>query len=93
MWAYGDGQLVKRFPNLCYWDYCLNSAELLFISGLFSIALPFVLPLRDSMVLALRMVIAIIGANIIHDCYRHLWRDAERHSDIDTTAEMGRCRH
>ncbi|KAF8341959.1 hypothetical protein F5887DRAFT_918945 [Amanita rubescens] len=78
------GRLVKRFPNLCYWDYCLNSAELLFLGGIFPIALPLVLPLWDSTIFALRMVVAIIGANIIHDCYRHLWRDTERHSDMNT---------
>ena len=85
MWAYGDGRLVKRFPNLCYWDYCLNSAELFFLCGLFSITLPLMLPLRESLILVLRMVVAIIWANVVHDCYRHLWTDAERHRDMNTT--------
>ena len=85
MWSYGDGALVKRFPELCYWDSCLNSAELLFLSSLLSLPLTFVLPLWDTLVLALKMIVSIIVANIIHDCYRHLWRDAERHNAMNTT--------
>ncbi|KAK2462169.1 hypothetical protein APHAL10511_005801 [Amanita phalloides] len=85
MWSYGDGALVKRYPDLSYWDYCFNSTELLLLSTALLLVLPFVLPLRTSTTLVLGMIVSITMANIIHDCYRHLWRDAERHRDMNTS--------
>ncbi|KAF8340873.1 nucleotide-diphospho-sugar transferase [Amanita rubescens] len=84
-WAYADGVLLKRFPEYCYWDYCPNSAELLFLSGLVSIVLPLALPLWDSPILSIRMLVATIVANIIHDCYKHLWKITEHHRGMNTT--------
>ena len=84
-WAYADGVFLKRFPEDCYWDYCPNSAELLFLSGLVSIVSPFALRLWDSLILAFRMVVAIVLANIIHDYYRHLWKLAKHHNDMNTS--------
>ncbi|KAF8622022.1 hypothetical protein AX15_007312 [Amanita polypyramis BW_CC] len=85
MWSYGDGALVKRFPEISYRDYCLNSAELLLLSGLTSIISPFFLSPRTSFLLSVKLIVSVIAANTVHDCYRHLWRDANRHENMDTT--------
>lgn len=36
------------------------------------------------MILGLKFFVAIVAANVLHDAYRHLWRDANRTLDIRT---------
>ncbi|KAG1726340.1 uncharacterized protein EDB91DRAFT_1166354 [Suillus paluster] len=61
----GDGRLIKLYPNLAYLDHTPNSAELF---------------TRSSIVLyvAMSLAMATVIANIAHDVYHHLWRDADR---------------
>ncbi|OJA10950.1 hypothetical protein AZE42_04647 [Rhizopogon vesiculosus] len=81
MWSKGDGGLIKLYPNLTYVDHTPNSAELFLISaalvifGVFSYLFT-----RSSIVLdvAMSLAIATAIANMVHDVYRHLWRDADR---------------
>jgi len=77
MWAKGDGALTKMYPELSYVDGAPNSAELLLVSvaALLTGAL---LGRRGLTWLAGRAVTALILANVAHDLYRHLLRDAAR---------------
>lgn len=85
MWSKGDGMLVKLYdPQLTYRDYTTNAAETLVCS-----ALVFMVGLVGCNIwlslLGLRMAVATLLANVIHDLYRHLWRDAHRAKSIKTT--------
>ncbi|EKM59541.1 glycosyltransferase family 2 protein [Phanerochaete carnosa HHB-10118-sp] len=87
MWAKGDGALVKLYPQFVYLDVP-NSAELLLLCFVFSLAtlaarswLPV---LGSSWLTGLQATVSVFTANIVHDCYRHLWRDAERTKTIQT---------
>ncbi|KAL6297980.1 glycosyltransferase family 2 protein [Sparassis latifolia] len=94
MWSKGDGALIKLYPDLTYRDIP-NSAELLSLSALvilsgFSLWMSLLL-LHGSasksflLLLGLRMCIAVLLSNILHDMYRHLWRDANRAAAIKTS--------
>ncbi|EFI26813.1 NAD-dependent epimerase/dehydratase [Coprinopsis cinerea okayama7 len=94
MWAYGDGMLVARFPELTYRDYAPNSAEYL----LLAIALPFiVLPLGDNLLSSLYLTAYLIAkglssvvlANVLHDIYRHLWQHPERDAGLNSSIKSG----
>ncbi|KAF8273743.1 glycosyltransferase family 2 protein [Lactarius quietus] len=77
MWAKGDGSLIKMYPELTYLDGAPNSAELLLIST--ATFLAGVLPWRRGFImLGARAAAAVILANVTHDLYRHLLRDAAR---------------
>jgi nucleoside-diphosphate-sugar epimerase/glycosyltransferase involved in cell wall biosynthesis len=77
MWSRGDGALIKMYPELTYLDGAPNSAELLLVSAatLFAGVL---LWRRGLMMLGARGAAALILANVTHDLYRHLLRDAAR---------------
>jgi GT2 family glycosyltransferase len=77
MWAKGDGALTKMYPELSYVDGAPNSAELLLVSV--AMLLAGALLRRGAFALfGARAVAAMILANILHDLYRHLLRDAAR---------------
>lgn len=86
MWSYGDGGLIRKFPELTYKEWSGNAAEslLALVLALF-IVLPLVLLrvfpfgyLDMGMLLGVLVkgVIAIVTANITHDAYRHLYLNA-----------------
>ncbi|KAH9171095.1 glycosyltransferase family 2 protein [Lactarius sanguifluus] len=77
MWSKGDGALIKKYPELTYLDSAPNSAELLLMSAgtLFAGIL---LWRRGLIVLGARGAAAVFLANVTHDLYRHLLRDATR---------------
>ncbi|KAG1888066.1 glycosyltransferase family 2 protein [Suillus subluteus] len=81
MWSKGDGGLIKLYPNLTYLDQSPNSAELLLISTASTVlgALMYLFT-RSSIVFIVSMSLAMatVIANIVHDMYRHLWRDTNR---------------
>ncbi|KAJ7505295.1 NAD-dependent epimerase/dehydratase [Mycena galericulata] len=86
MWGQGDGGLIGRYPELSYRDFP-NSAELLLGSVvLFSTGIISGVAGRSWAIssLALKWAFAILCANIVHDSYRHLWRDRERTRDFET---------
>ncbi|KAG1805302.1 glycosyltransferase family 2 protein [Suillus subaureus] len=81
MWSKGDGGLIKLYPNLTYLDHTPNSAELFLISTASTILGAFTyLFTRSSVVFIVSMSLAMatVIANIVHDMYRHLWRDTNR---------------
>ncbi|KAF8311705.1 glycosyltransferase family 2 protein [Clavulina sp. PMI_390] len=89
-WAHGDGALVKKYPNLCYWDYAPNSGELALLITIFAIIETitrlikgFIVPRAQAFLWlpllpleAMKLAVIVIVANLIHDLYRHLYRDA-----------------
>jgi nucleoside-diphosphate-sugar epimerase len=77
MWAKGDGALTKMYPELTYIDGAPNSAELLLVSGATLFA-GILLRRPDFASFGARAVVALMMANILHDLYRHLLRDAAR---------------
>ncbi|KAG1730868.1 NAD-dependent epimerase/dehydratase [Suillus paluster] len=81
MWSKGDGGLIKLYPNLTYLDHSPNSAELFLISASLAILGAFTyFSTRSTTMLnvAMSLAMATAIANIAHDVYRHLWRDADR---------------
>ncbi|KAJ6585016.1 NAD-dependent epimerase/dehydratase [Mycena capillaripes] len=86
MWGQGDGGLIKVYPELTYRDFP-NSAELILGCALacgagvvFGVATGSWGP----SLLGLKCGLAVVLANIIHDCYRHLWRDVSRTLSFET---------
>ena len=77
MWSRGDGALIKMYPELTYLDGAPNSAELLLISAATLMAGIF-LWRHGLIMLGARGALAVILANVTHDLYRHLLRDAAR---------------
>lgn len=77
MWSRGDGALIKMYPELTYLDGAPNSAELLVISAA-TVFAGVLLWRRGLIMLGARGVAALILANVTHDLYRHLLRDAAR---------------
>ena len=83
-WSKGDGALIKRYPELVYLD-SPNSAELLLFSAVTSCltsGLNILTPKR--IWVGSNLLVAVFLANILHDCYRHLYRDADRACAIKT---------
>ena len=81
MWSKGDGGLIRLYPDLTYVDHTPNSAELFLISASLAIFGVFTyLFTRSSIMLnvAMSLAMATVIANMAHDVYRHLWRDADR---------------
>ncbi|KZT20645.1 glycosyltransferase family 2 protein [Neolentinus lepideus HHB14362 ss-1] len=93
MWSKGDGGLVKLYPEYTYLDVAPNSAEMLLLSGLLALLGGFQLLITGhlrALAFAGRSVCAVIVANVMHDVYRHLFRDAERTKAMKTTVSGGR---
>ncbi|KAJ2912126.1 hypothetical protein MD484_g8287, partial [Candolleomyces efflorescens] len=87
MWAYGDGLLVSRFPELSYRDYAPNSAELaclcLFLSPVAALLLVIFTDTSDQwlgllVAVTFRSLASMVFANVAHDLYRHLVLHPER---------------
>ena len=88
MWSKGDGGLVRLYPDLTYIDQAPNSGELLLISCvLVCVGVPFLLLTGNAFlsILALHLAATTIVGNIVHDMYRHLWRDVHRAAAINST--------
>lgn len=81
LWSKGDGGLIKKYPELSYADIAPNSAEALLLSAVVVFAgIAWFVVTRKSgvMVCGVWAAISVIAANVLHDMYRHLWRDAGR---------------
>ncbi|KAG8859103.1 hypothetical protein FRB96_004673 [Tulasnella sp. 330] len=88
MWAKGDGALVKLYPEYTYRDFAPNSAECLLTCGILLLLTTCYGLLTFEWTytrLAVTASICLPVANLLHDLYRHLWRDAERTQGINTT--------
>jgi nucleoside-diphosphate-sugar epimerase/glycosyltransferase involved in cell wall biosynthesis len=84
MWAIGDGALVKIFSEHTYIDHAPNSAEQLLICTI--VAIVAVLSnSRRLFIFAGKLGGAVILSNVIHDMYRHLWRNKDRTKGVDST--------
>lgn len=88
MWSIGDGALVKMFPEHTYRDHSPNSAELLFLSTFLLVTgsgIWLLFQYRAVVLFASKLLVATLLANIVHDLYRHLWRDRDRTRVIKST--------
>ena len=88
MWSKGDGGLIRLYPKLSYVDDAPNSAELFLISCILGcVGVPLFLLTSTALpsVLALHLVGTTIVGNVVHDMYRHLYRDAQRAGNINST--------
>ncbi|KAJ3547570.1 hypothetical protein NM688_g5389 [Phlebia brevispora] len=89
MWSKGDGALIKLYPDLVYMDYAPNSAELLLLSSLVTISVGgtylYSGGLSPLLGMGPSMITAAVCANVLHDVYRHLWRDAESASKLNSS--------
>lgn len=88
MWSKGDGGLIRLYPDLTYIDHAPNSGELLLTScALICIGVPVFLltGIVFPAVLGFQLAGATIIGNIVHDMYRHLYRDANRTTAINST--------
>ncbi|KAI0267292.1 glycosyltransferase family 2 protein [Gloeopeniophorella convolvens] len=84
MWAKGDGALIKMYPELTYIDGAPNSAELFLVSAVTLFA--GVVRMNWGLIaLGARAMVAVMLANVLHDLYRHLLRDAARTRDLRST--------
>ena len=90
MWSVGDGRLVAMYPEHRYRDIAPNSAELLLCcSALVLIGCAYGI-IRNKWWIALisfQAAVSVLLANILHDCYRHLWRDSARVAGMTTTVD------
>ncbi|KAF9243376.1 glycosyltransferase family 2 protein [Melanogaster broomeanus] len=66
----GDGGLIRLYPDLTYIDHAPNSAEILLISGILG-SVGILTYLLSRFILPHVTIIA----NIVHDVYRHLYRE------------------
>ncbi|KAE9397633.1 hypothetical protein BT96DRAFT_976866 [Gymnopus androsaceus JB14] len=80
MWAIGDGALVAMYPEHCYRVWQPNCAETLL---LWACVTGFMICQGMWPQYALRGALYTIIANVVHDCYRHLWRDADRTHNLN----------
>ncbi|KAH8831169.1 NAD-dependent epimerase/dehydratase [Flagelloscypha sp. PMI_526] len=88
MWAYGDGGLIGRFPEVCWCDWTMNAAEWCLVAGiLFFVAVT--LCSIELCFASLRLLVSTILANVLHDAYRHLSRDARRLVDLPSSLARG----
>ncbi|KAJ4472011.1 glycosyltransferase family 2 protein [Lentinula aciculospora] len=83
MWSVGDGALVKLYPEYCYRVWVPNSAEMLLLWCFAGLVLMVIYP-GEWPWFAFSGMLSTILANVSHDCYRHLYRDADRCKDMDT---------
>ncbi|PCH41547.1 glycosyltransferase family 2 protein [Wolfiporia cocos MD-104 SS10] len=90
MWSKGDGALIRLYPQYTYRQSAPNGAELLVMCALVttagclcSLARCSIPELLFSIALGWRVVLAVFIANMLHDLYRHLWRDASRLREIN----------
>ncbi|KAE9397627.1 glycosyltransferase family 2 protein [Gymnopus androsaceus JB14] len=85
MWSVGDGALVAMYPEHCYRVWLPNSAETLF---LWVCVAGFMICQGMWPQYALRGALYTIIANVVHDCYRHLWRDTDRTRNVNIGPKM-----
>ncbi|CAA7262408.1 unnamed protein product [Cyclocybe aegerita] len=83
-WSFGDGALIKQFPELTYYDFAPNSAELICICFLLGSAGGLCLQ-PDWMQTALKSTTVIVLVNILHDCFRHLIQHPERNAGLNSS--------
>ncbi|KIK72835.1 hypothetical protein PAXRUDRAFT_179833, partial [Paxillus rubicundulus Ve08.2h10] len=78
----------KLYPDLTYIDHAPNSGELLLIScalGLVGIMMYLVTGVVFPLAFAVRLATTTLIGNIVHDMYRHLYRNADRTTVINST--------
>ncbi|KAF9066985.1 NAD-dependent epimerase/dehydratase [Rhodocollybia butyracea] len=83
MWSVGDGALVKLYPEHCYRVSVPNSAEMaLFwvVAGLGTTIFHF----GECPWFTIRGLVCLVLANVVHDVYRHLYRDAHRYGAMNS---------
>ncbi|KIK51182.1 glycosyltransferase family 2 protein [Collybiopsis luxurians FD-317 M1] len=85
MWSVGDGALVKLYPENCYRVWVPNSAEAMLSWVCIGLVSTFIK--GECAWFALRGFLFTILANALHDCYRHLLRNADRCQGINSSVK------
>ncbi|KAA1474436.1 glycosyltransferase family 2 protein [Dentipellis sp. KUC8613] len=88
MWSKGDGGLVRMYPELTYFGGAPNSAEFFLLGAVMFLLGTFAVVAANStwlLVFSVKMFVATLLANVVHDVYRHLWRDADRMRTMNTS--------
>ncbi|KAI3621132.1 glycosyltransferase family 2 protein [Moniliophthora roreri] len=83
MWSVGDGALIKLYPEHSYRDHTPNSAELILLCILGAAGA--IVTRHLSPIFFVKALAATVLANVIHDCYRHLWRNPDRIQNMKST--------
>ncbi|KAJ7675794.1 glycosyltransferase family 2 protein, partial [Mycena polygramma] len=83
MWGQGDGGLIKKYPELTYRDFP-NSAELILACAAVGVVAGIIAKSWSPLNAGLKCCVVVIFANVVHDCYRHLWRDVDRTLAFET---------
>ncbi|OCH85038.1 NAD-dependent epimerase/dehydratase [Obba rivulosa] len=91
MWSKGDGGLIKIYPQYTYRDAAPNAAELLLLSVLVTVV-GCVMRVAGVpghsygiILLGAKMIAIVVSVNMVHDTYRHLWRDIGRTVSLKTS--------
>ncbi|THH08847.1 hypothetical protein EW146_g8857 [Bondarzewia mesenterica] len=87
-WSKGDARLIGLYPTLTYLDHAPSSAELFLMSGIvLGAGVTFASVKSDTRVfiVGFKMALSIFLANVVHDFYRHLWRDSARANAIQSS--------
>ncbi|CCM03967.1 uncharacterized protein FIBRA_06123 [Fibroporia radiculosa] len=89
MWSKGDGALVAKYPEYSYRQAAPTSAETLVLCVIFTTARCVFSLLQGntkSVVLTLSIGTLVfasgLAANVVHDLYRHLWRNVDRLNEM-----------
>jgi nucleoside-diphosphate-sugar epimerase/glycosyltransferase involved in cell wall biosynthesis len=88
MWSFGDGALIKKFPELTYRDIAPNSAELLLLclaNAWLGLVMALLVAKWSYLFCSLLATFLVIAASVLHDCYRHLWKNPERVKCINSS--------
>jgi hypothetical protein len=88
MWSFGDGALIKKFPELTYRDIAPNSAKLLLlclVNTWLGLVIALLFAKWSYLFYSLLAIFLVMTANILHDCYRHLWKNPVRVKCINSS--------
>jgi GT2 family glycosyltransferase len=83
-WSIGDGALVKQFPEHTYHDFAPNAAECLCLTSVLAATAALFGQWRVVAV-CLQVFALTLIANILHDCYRHLYLHPERNENLNSS--------
>ena len=86
-WSVGDGALIKQFPEHVYPDFAPNSAESMLFCSL-GICVSIVFAQTQLFAAFWKAFVCVAIANVLFDCYRHLYKHPERNASINTNLQI-----
>lgn len=84
MWSVGDGALIAQFPAVSWRDWTPNSGEWM-VASVVLLAMAGVLRDLPMFFVAVKLFLATVLGNVIHDAYRNLYRDRSRFVQLDSS--------